>query len=209
MDKDAGSSDDLCVSCGICCDGALFDQGPVYPDEEARARRLGFSIVERDDGRRYFLIPCGNLCGSVCQVYDMRLTTCRTYKCTTLQAAEAGEIARSEADRRVAAGREAIANVRRFLLPGESFMELRARFGDDPGPSPEFKLAMVRWNLAMDRFFRKPHQRVFGREPKPQEQNAVPVVPSQPCMVETNTPAEGGWPPELPRSPSTERSPPY
>ena len=209
MDDEAASSSDLCVSCGICCDGALFDQGPVHPHEEARARSLGFTIAEREDGRRYFLIPCGNLCGSVCQVYDQRLTTCRTYKCTTLQALEHGEIDRAEADRRVAAGKAAIASVRRFLLPGESFSALRARFGADPAPSAAFRLAMVQWDLAMDRFFRKPHQRVLSPAPPPPEPKAAPVDPSPPCTVNTSTSAEGGWPPELPRSPSTGLSPPY
>lgn len=196
MDKDTGPGSDLCVSCGICCDGALFDQGPVYPEEEARVLGYGFTIVERDDGKRYFLPPCGNLCGSACQIYDVRPTTCRTYRCTSLQALEAGEIDRAEADRRVAAGKAAIANVRRYLLPGESFIELRARFGREPAPSPAFRLAMVQWDRAMDRFFRKPHQRVLSPEPEPPEQNAGCAVFPQSCTGSTHMPEGGDWPPE-------------
>ena len=209
MDQDASFSSDLCVSCGICCDGALFDQGPIYPHEEAHALGLGFTIVERDDGRRYFLLPCGNLCGSACQVYDVRPTTCRTYKCTTLQAVEAGEIDRAEADRRVAIGKATVASVRQRLLPGESFLELRARFGEESAPAPDFKLTMVQWDMVMDRFFRKPHQRVLAPEAPPQEQIAPPVVLPQPCTVSTTIPAGGAWPPELPQSQSTGYSLPY
>jgi Fe-S-cluster containining protein len=164
MSEDGGSSSDLCVSCGICCDGPLFDQAEVFAAEEARVRLLGFPIDERG-GKTYFPLPCGYLCGAVCRIYEQRPTTCRTYKCTTLSAIEAGEIDRAEADRRVAAAKDAIADVRARMLPGESFLELRVRFGQEPSPEPAFVLAMVKWDMAMDRYFRKPHQQVLGRNP--------------------------------------------
>ncbi|GGD90392.1 hypothetical protein GCM10011515_07490 [Tsuneonella deserti] len=164
MDEDSGAGSDLCVSCGICCEGSLFDQGPIFPHEEPEAGELGFTIVQRNDGERFFLLPCGNLCGSVCQIYEKRLTTCRTYKCPTLEAVEAREIDRTEADRRVAAAKAAIANIRQRLLPGERFDELRIRFGADPAPSVVWKLAMVQWDMVLDRFFRKPHQRVVRQK---------------------------------------------
>jgi Fe-S-cluster containining protein len=164
MGGDVDSSNELCVSCGICCDGPLFDQAEVFPAEEARVRMLGFAI-ERRGGKAYFPLPCGNLCGAVCRIYDQRPTTCRTYKCTTLTALEAGEIDRTEADRRVAAAKDAVADVRARMLPGESFHELRERFGHEPSPAPDFVLAMVKWDMAMDRYFRKPHQQVLGPNP--------------------------------------------
>jgi Fe-S-cluster containining protein len=171
MSEDGGPGNDLCVSCGICCDGPLFDHAEVFAEEEARVRELGFTIEERG-GKTVFPLPCANLRGAVCQIYDVRPTTCRTYKCITLQAIEAGEIDRAEADRRVASAKAAVADVRARMSPGESFHELRVRFGKEPSPAPDFVLAMVKWDMTMDRYFRKPHQRVLGDQ-DPRQQPGV------------------------------------
>jgi len=155
------ATEHLCVSCGICCDGPLFDYAKLLPEEVPHARELGFEIVQLGE-HSAFALPCGNLCGTVCQIYEVRPSRCRSYKCTTVEAMENGEIDRAEADRRVEATKVAVADVRKRLLPGETFLELRARFGDDPSPAPDFRLAMVKWDMTMDRYFRKPHQQVFG-----------------------------------------------
>ena len=159
--------------------------------------------MDERNGTPVFLLPCGNLCGAVCEIYEARPTTCRTYKCTTLTGLKGGEIDRAEADRRVAIGRATVARVRERLLPGESFLELRTRFGRDPSPAPDFKLAMLQWDIVMDRFFRKPHQRVLTPEPEAQEPIASPADSPEPCTVSTTRRAGGAWRPESRRSRST------
>ncbi len=150
----------LCVTCGICCGGAMFDYGKVTPEEEPRLRALGFAIAKENE-TAVFALPCGNLCGTACQVYADRPATCRAFTCPTLRQIESGEIDRTEADRRVAATKYAVDEVRHHLLPGETFRQLRQRFGGYGQPPADLQVAMVAYDMLMDRYFRKPHQRVL------------------------------------------------
>lgn len=86
----------LCLSCGLCCDGTLFAQVPITPDEAARLEgRVTLSV-----DRRQLLQGCRALEGCRCGVYDERPSTCRHYRCVVLKSLEAGRL--TEADARAA-----------------------------------------------------------------------------------------------------------
>lgn len=165
MSDAAGASQDLCVQCGICCGGSLFDHAELDPDEVARTRELGFAVEMQGD-QAIFKLPCGFQQGAVCQMYPDRPRTCRAYTCETLRALDARTIDRPEADRRTSEAKTAIARLRTHMLPGESFRELRTRFGAAAAASKELGLALLLHDLALDRYFRRPHQRTFNPVPK-------------------------------------------
>jgi hypothetical protein len=189
----------------------LFDHAPIAPEEEAPLRSLGFAIMDAG-GTRAFRQPCGHLRGTVCQVYEARPQTCRLYTCETLRALGRGDIDRAEADRRVRVTNSAVANARAHLAPGETFLQMKARFANDPSPTAEFRLAVVMWNMMMDRYFRRPDQHALSvgqvhgtgvAEPIP-----ASTVSARSCTESTITPADGESPPGSRPSRSTQSSPP-
>ncbi|MXO70793.1 YkgJ family cysteine cluster protein [Alteraurantiacibacter buctensis] len=91
------ASTNICVACGICCDGHLFDHARMYPGEQPLCASLGMGTEERDDGEGRFLLPCPRHGAEGCTVYDRRPTTCRTFRCRLLKDHEAGAISGDEA----------------------------------------------------------------------------------------------------------------
>ena len=100
-------AEDLCLSCGLCCDGSLFWAVPVEQGEDVPA-------LLDEDGRLRQPCTCFN---GVCTIYADRPAACRTFNCRVLQTVQAGR-------RDNAWAREQIAGMRRVLaaldttLPG-------------------------------------------------------------------------------------------
>lgn len=95
---------DLCVSCGMCCDGTLFGFVPVSDEESARVSDLGFTLTAKPNPKDVgvcFTQPCRALSGTSCTIYHDRPSVCRAYRCVTLEAFNAGDIAIEEARKRV------------------------------------------------------------------------------------------------------------
>jgi len=67
----------LCKSCGMCCDGTLFQRALLKPEEVEPARRVGLKIFQD----RGFEQPCPQLRESACQVYEDRPSVCRSFLC--------------------------------------------------------------------------------------------------------------------------------
>jgi Fe-S-cluster containining protein len=93
--QDGGRSDreksDLCLSCGLCCQGVLHDQVPLSEHELERAVRLRLPLID-SPLRLAFRLPCPRLEARRCTVYDERPGTCRSYACGVLHAYASGEI---------------------------------------------------------------------------------------------------------------------
>ncbi len=89
-------SEQLCTSCGFCCDGTLFTSVPLEPAEVASSIRVGLRVLTTSDGPRVSQ-PCAALSHRECRVYEQRPTTCRTYQCDLLVALHGGEVSVDEA----------------------------------------------------------------------------------------------------------------
>lgn len=83
---------ELCLSCGVCCDGTLFSSAPLAPGEAAR---LGERVSVLDAGTMDF--PCRALDGARCTIYDERPHICRDFNCLVLAELAAGQITEAEA----------------------------------------------------------------------------------------------------------------
>lgn len=101
----ASRSEDLCLSCGLCCDGSLFWAVPLEPGEDLPAQLAA-------DGR--LRQPCACFNGA-CTIYADRPAACRSFDCRVLQTVQAGH-------RDAAWAREQIAGMRRVLAALNTFL---------------------------------------------------------------------------------------
>ena len=100
----------LCVGCGICCNGTLYDRIAVTPEEQGRLSGLGFSFVQHEQ-ETVFELPCHKeSCGS-CTIYEARPAICSRFRCGLLQAYQAGAISLDAAKSKQDEARELIAAV--------------------------------------------------------------------------------------------------
>ncbi len=70
------TSQSLCQSCALCCDGTLFGKVPLELAELPPLRELAFDIMEVLE-QAHFPQPCAKLVESRCSVYAARPKNCR------------------------------------------------------------------------------------------------------------------------------------
>lgn len=88
--------DQLCLACGLCCDGTLFRDVELQPGDDAeKLRALGLPIRSRgraEAGKSTFPQPCRALCSDLkCRVYADRPARCRQFECALYQAVASGQ----------------------------------------------------------------------------------------------------------------------
>lgn len=90
------SGEQLCVACGLCCDGTLFDLVKLERgDDAARLKALGLpvSLSRGKSPVARFPQPCSALCADrTCRIYAERPWQCRTFECKLFKDAKAGRI---------------------------------------------------------------------------------------------------------------------
>ena len=99
---------DLCVSCGMCCDGSIFSYAPLDPGETFDKVDLDYS----ENGVAEIPLPCSCFEGK-CTVYDVRPSICRTYLCDTAYDLKRGRIDLKTAQTRIELLREKVDFIRK------------------------------------------------------------------------------------------------
>lgn len=82
-------SENICLACGICCDGTLIGFVEVKAEEFSRLR--GVLEIEKSDDIGIFLHPCEKFCDK-CTIYSQRPKQCSLYECNLLKSYEKQEI---------------------------------------------------------------------------------------------------------------------
>ncbi len=82
-------SSNICLSCGLCCDGTLI--GFVKLDNEEIPAIKQVMDIEDENGNGFFLQPCNNFCDG-CTIYDHRPKQCAKFKCGLLTSVEQKEL---------------------------------------------------------------------------------------------------------------------
>ncbi|QUL38736.1 hypothetical protein [Erythrobacter sp. JK5] len=86
-----GDSAQLCLSCGLCCDGSLFARGEIERASAETWQRRGLDCAE-SDGRAFFLQRCACLDGTACSLFATgRPAICERFRCVPLRELEAGQ----------------------------------------------------------------------------------------------------------------------
>lgn len=113
--RNMDDSSRLCTHCALCCDGRLFDYALIAEGEEPAIRAAGLDVVEGDDGRPNFRLPCHYLSDGCCTRYETRFHVCRSFKCELLRGVRQGEIEPATAMAVVDEAKRLLARVERHL----------------------------------------------------------------------------------------------
>jgi uncharacterized protein len=91
------SSQSLCLTCGLCCDGTLFYGVLLKSDDDVTPlKAAGINIVS-DNASTLLQLPCAAHKNCTCTVYENRPQGCRTYKCELLKRFERDDISQQSA----------------------------------------------------------------------------------------------------------------
>lgn len=91
---------EICVSCGFCCDNTIFDIVVIEDDEfkDEQFTDADFKL----EGKRYFPLPCPYF-DSKCTIYDQRKPKrCSEFKCQVLKSMNNNEISIHDAKKLIA-----------------------------------------------------------------------------------------------------------
>lgn len=88
------SAQQLCLACGLCCDGTMFHHVSIESDEVEPLRRFGLPIAS-DEVR--MPQPCTAHVNGRCEAYTVRPKACVSFRCRLLTRLESGEITEAAA----------------------------------------------------------------------------------------------------------------
>jgi hypothetical protein len=131
----ADISAQLCVGCGMCCDGVLYDRAKVDPGEEASMTAAGLDLFEKG-GKTFFRQPCPHSSCGRCMIYETRFHICHSYECALLRRVEDGELGLGEAKEKIAGAQRLLTKVVATdpeARNASSRAELRARLAKELG----------------------------------------------------------------------------
>ena len=109
---------ELCLACGLCCNGVIFADVKLEPeDNAARLRALGLPVSRpcSSAGAPRFTQPCAALEGCRCRVYADRPKYCRQFECVLFKSVAAGCTEPAEALRIIRTARKRAGKVGRLL----------------------------------------------------------------------------------------------
>jgi uncharacterized protein len=157
----------LCLACGLCCNGAIFNNVKLQATDNAeQLRRLDLPL-KRFGVKLGCHQPCPAFVNERCRIYAWRPTHCRTFECMVLKRLKAGALKSGAAFKRVALARRRVATVTRLLSAlgnRDDTTSLQARFRKTMATSHELNpdhvadlskltLAMHRLNLLLSHEF--------------------------------------------------------
>ncbi len=125
LDKPKTNSEEqqLCLSCGLCCNGVIFaDVHLQAGDDAGRLRELGLPLCGArkrtkmsESAALKFAQPCAALNGCACRIYPERPTYCRHFECLLLKGVKSGKVQRDAAVKIIREAQKRAERVRRLL----------------------------------------------------------------------------------------------
>ncbi|MCC6525175.1 MAG: YkgJ family cysteine cluster protein [Polyangiaceae bacterium] len=103
---------ELCLACGLCCNGGLFARVPLAPPEVERLRGRGLVVVSHD-GEPALRQPCAAWSGAGCNCYAERPARCAAYECHLYARLAAGALDPPDAHARLGRILELVATLAR------------------------------------------------------------------------------------------------
>ena len=112
----ADAASRLCLDCGMCCNGVLFQIVRLQPGDSVRElESLGLKL-SRKKSAPYFRQPCEKLIECTCSIYESRPMRCRLFECRQLHRLENREASEEEIARVIESAKSAVENVKTLLL---------------------------------------------------------------------------------------------
>jgi uncharacterized protein len=124
------SAESLCLVCGLCCNGVLFADLELQPeDSPVRLQALGLCLAKPRSKRGeaasrpadatpenpHLRQPCAAFDGGRCRIYEERPKYCREFECLLLLSGRAGRTDPPTALRLIRTARQRVDKVRRLL----------------------------------------------------------------------------------------------
>lgn len=122
----SGDLSELCLDCGLCCDGTLFRHVAISGAEREELVRLGIGVGEKRKADVMWL-PCGKLNGKCCTIYEARPGGCRAFVCALGKRVVKKELPLGEAKAQVVEMQARIAVLAAALPAGDGPVLRRAR----------------------------------------------------------------------------------
>ncbi len=118
--RNARRGQELCLACGLCCNGAIFaDVRLQAGDRPLQLARLAAIVASKPlwtaRPPRKYVQPCLFLEGRRCRIYPDRPRYCREFDCLLLKSLRAGTTTPADAGRTVRRARRQVDKVRRLL----------------------------------------------------------------------------------------------
>ena len=109
--------ENLCLSCGLCCNGVIFGDVQLQPEDDAvRLQSLGFPLTKSGNrGSPKFLQPCVAHDGCQCRIYAERPKYCCDFDCLLLKNVQASRLGIQAARRIITDARKRADQVRSLL----------------------------------------------------------------------------------------------
>jgi Fe-S-cluster containining protein len=121
MNAPCSVAQQLCLSCGLCCNGVLFKDVELQPGDDAdQLAALGLPVSNPKPGIRNpkskFPQPCAALCAdNRCHIYKERPVRCRQFDCALLKSVATGDTTVPAALRTIRLAGQRAEKVRRLL----------------------------------------------------------------------------------------------
>jgi len=138
--KEHVQAQNLCMTCGLCCDGTLFKTAPVDPDERLIELQASGVQIHIENERRRLLLPCAAYENNICKAYyNEKAKICTEYQCKLLKQCFIGKITWDEATEVVHSiqlhKKKLEANLRKVyrISSGESLPSIFQRFIESHG----------------------------------------------------------------------------
>jgi len=165
---------DLCESCGICCDGTLFNYVTLVDDDVPKLARYPQLKLKLRNEQATFDQGCVLHTGTGCSAYDDRPDTCSRYVCGVLRAVARDELTDDEALLVIKEAKALVDNVQEYVA-FEAGMPIAVASWDSvpEGLTEEARLAWERTAHHMNKHFLR-NGRVDSAPPLP------PVLPTGP-----------------------------
>jgi len=96
MPSPATVAEQLCLNCGLCCNGVLFKDVELQPgDDDGKLAALGLPVTNRQspiqNRQSQFPQPCAALCAdNRCRIYADRPARCREFECALFKSVATG-----------------------------------------------------------------------------------------------------------------------
>ena len=170
--KEHVQAQNLCMVCGLCCDGTLFKTAAVDPDERLTELQECGVQIHIENERRCLLFPCTAYEDHICKAYhNERAKICAEYQCKLLKQCLTGKITWDEAAEVVHSTqlhkKKLKANLKKVYRArtGESLPDTFRRFIVSHGGEADaiafrkkhaqILLDYLAFNECLDRYFRK------------------------------------------------------
>jgi len=92
------SEQSICIKCGLCCDGTLFDNAVLNPGEKGNLpEKMEHNYVKSGE-KEYFKLPCLYF-NEKCTIYDQKKAhVCSAFRCQLLKNLSKGKINKKNAE---------------------------------------------------------------------------------------------------------------